>query len=92
MERKTPHHVLPTKVQERVTKEKLEEILKNHNLQENVDIVYLLIQKFCILTGEIDIDHFIEKTVQSYDKAQADAKAEEAKKDTKKYDVYSKTS
>ncbi len=92
MERKTPHHVLPTKVQERVTKEKLEEILKNHNLQENVDILYLLIQKFCILTGEIDIDLSVEKAVQSYDQEQIDAKAKEAQKDTKKYDVYSKNS
>lgn len=91
MERKTPHHILPTEVQTQLTKEKLEEFLKSHNLQENVDIVYSLIQKFCILTGEIDIDHFIEKTVQNYDQEQVVVKEEEAKKDTKKYDVYSKT-
>lgn len=53
MVERAPHQVLSPEKQEELDKEKIEEILREHNLSENVELVYEIIKK-CKDGGFID--------------------------------------
>lgn len=63
---KSPHQILSPDKQEELDKEKIEEMLRKHNLDENIDLVYELV-KSCANGKEIDsciktvIEEFEEK-------------------------------
>ena len=63
---KSPHQILPPDQQEELDKEKIEEMLRKHNFDENIDLVYELV-KACANGKEIDscikavIEEFEEK-------------------------------
>ncbi len=53
MLKKSPHQVLSPDKQEELDKEKIEEMLRKHNLDENIDLVYELV-KSCANGKHID--------------------------------------
>ena len=72
MVEKTPHQVLSPDKQEELDKEKIEEMLRKHNLNENIDLVYELV-KSCANGKHIDdciksvIKEFEEKEKEKED-------------------------
>ena len=67
MVEKTPHQVLSPDKQEELDKEKIEEMLRKHNLDENIDLVYELV-KSCA-NGE-DIDTCIKAVIKEFEENQ----------------------
>ncbi len=67
VERSTPHQVLPHDKQEELDKEKIEEMLRKHNLDENIDLVYELV-KSCA-NGK-DIDTCIKTVIEEFEQKQ----------------------
>ena len=61
---KTPHQVLAPKEQEHLDKEKLQKLLIEHNLGENVDLIYKIITE-CAITHK-HIDDCIEKVLAEF--------------------------
>lgn len=74
MMKKTPHHVLPADQQEELDKEKIEEMLRKHNLDENIDLVYELV-KSCA-NGK-DIDACIKAVIEEFEEKQKEEVVEE---------------
>lgn len=72
VEKTTPHQVLSPDKQEALDKEKIEEMLRKHNLDENIDLVYELV-KSCANGKYIDdciktiIKEFEEKPKEKED-------------------------
>lgn len=64
MERK-PHQVLPSNVQEQIDRELIAKVLSEHNLDDNVDLVYKIINE-CMKAQQNNIDQCIERVVKKY--------------------------
>jgi len=64
MVEKTPHQILSPDKQQELDKEKIEEMLRKHNLDENIDLVYELV-KAC--TDGKDIDACIETIIKEFE-------------------------
>jgi len=80
MVEKTPHQVLSSDKQEELDKEKIEEMLRKHNLDENIDLVYELV-KSCA-NGK-DIDACIKTVITEFE--------EKEKEEENPIDKYFKT-
>ena len=61
---KTPHQVLCSEEQEKLDKEKIQDLLVKHNLDENVDLIYKIMKKCA--NGE-EIDDNVKKIVSEFD-------------------------
>ena len=72
---RSPHQVLSPEKQEELDKEKIEEILREHNLSENVELVYEIIKK-CKDGGFID--NCCEEAIKQYEE---EKKKKEEEKD-----------
>lgn len=77
---KSPHQILSPDKQEELDKEKIEEMLRKHNLDENIDLVYELV-KSCA-NGK-DIDACIKAVIKEFE--------EKEKEDENPIDKYFKT-
>lgn len=82
MVEKTPHQVLSPDKQEELDKEKIEEMLRKHNLDENIDLVYELV-KSCA-NGKY-IDDCIQTIIKEFGEKQKE------KEDENPIDKYFKT-
>ncbi len=65
MERTSEHQVLPPVERETLAKEKIEALLKEHNLGENVDLIYRIICE-CNKAGGETIDLCVDRIVQEF--------------------------
>lgn len=91
MERTSAHQMLPLAEQERLAKEKIEELLKGHNLGENVNLIYLIIRECGRANNGDKIDLCVDKIVREFEGQQQETEANEAEQHSKQYDIYSKT-
>lgn len=92
MNRKSTHHMLPPTEQEKLAKERIEELLKEHNLGENVDLIYLIICECCKVNVSNEIDLCIDKIVKEFEgEKKVFEDADDERKNKQYYDVYSKT-
>jgi len=66
MERTSEHQVLPPVERERLAKEKIEALLKDHNLGENVELIYLIICE-CNKAGDETIDLCVDRIIQEFE-------------------------
>lgn len=88
MERQTEHQVLPKGDLIRLAKEKIEELLRMHNLGESVDLVYDLINECRKSNNGDKIDLCVQKVIDDFEEKKKKEQQEE--KIVDKYDVYSK--
>lgn len=77
---KLPHQVLPPDQQKELDKEKIGEMLRKHNLDENIDLIYELV-KAC--TKGKNIDDCIQTIIKEFE--------EKEKEDENPIDKYFKT-
>jgi len=61
---RSPHQVLSPTHQMKLDKEQIELMLREHNLDENIDLVYKLIQA---CHGDKHIDECVERIVKEFD-------------------------
>lgn len=61
---RSPHQILSHDAQEELDKKSLELLLRTHNLDENVDLVYNLVKACCGSGGQID--ECIERIIAEY--------------------------
>lgn len=73
MVEKTPHQILSPDKQEELDKEKIEEMLRKHNLDENIDLVYELV-KSC--ANGVDIDTCIKAIIKEFEEKQKEKEDE----------------
>ena len=71
---RTPHQVLAPEYQEQLDKEKILELLTEHNLAENIDLIYAIIVE-CKNGGHID--DCVKKIVEEFDEEHNKGKKEE---------------
>ena len=90
MERQTEHQVLPKEDLIRLAKEKIEELLRMHNLGESVDLVYNLINECRKSDNGDKIDLCVQKVIAEFEEKKGQKTAKLQEKTTSKYDVYSK--
>ena len=91
MERTTAHQMLPPVEQERLAKERIEELLKEHNLGESVDLIYLIIRECGKSDNGDKIDLCVDKIVREFEGQKQETETNEAEQLAKQYDIYSKT-
>ncbi len=92
MERTTVHQMLPPVEQERLAKERIEELLKEHNLGDNVDLIYLIIRECGKSDNGDKIDLCIDKIVKEFSNQKQTSEKTDAEKLARPYsDIYTKT-
>lgn len=91
MERSSKHHILSLNEQEKLSKEKIEDFLREHNLRENVDLIYLLMNEYNDMDYDNKMDLCIEKVVGIFTGQQQTLEENEAEEHANQYDIYTKT-
>ncbi len=71
---KTPHQVLAPENQQKLDKEKILGVLTEHNLGENIDLIYKIMTE-CKNGG--NIDDCIDKIIEEFDEEHNKGKKEE---------------
>ena len=90
VDRHTEHQILPKEDLVRLAKEKIEELLRMHNLEENVDLIYALIYECRKSDSDNKIDLCVQKVIDEFEEKKKNIKQQQEEKTSKKYDVYSK--